>query len=212
MLKIAKEEQLPSKLTREITLLTTSVVLIDYQLPMEEESAESWYPLVHWRVGDGTKPPIDLTLYAETGRLRSLEIILQDETIERRTVLSTELTSIAEQRGVPIFERTLWKDDEEFVDGDFVYDNFVDEQFSPVLSWTEQNNLLVVWQTPPVQVAKTCSIDESLTLLFNEQEELVGCQVNKITREEKAMLRRALLQNAPEPRASSNQPKGFDKE
>jgi hypothetical protein len=92
-----------------------------------------------------------------------------------------KLAQIAVDKGIPIFERTPWSNDEWYID----------ETLSPMLSWGEENSLLVVLLPPPVQVARACQVNDSLLFLLNEQNEVIGFQLNQITREEKSTIRLA---------------------
>jgi hypothetical protein len=200
MLKIVEIERVPAKVTREVTNLAQGVVLIDCRLTTDEENEEPLSVPLHWRAGDWSKPPIDIALDAETGHLRSLELILQDEIIEHKTLLSTELADIDIDRGTPIFERTLWSDDE----------RYVDETLMPTLSWGEQNSLLVVLVSPPVRVARTCLVDSSLVFLLNEQNEIIGFRLNQITREEKSTIRWASPLSTGGHKSGPSMPTGLD--
>lgn len=47
---------------------------------------------LHWRVGDWTKPPLDVSLTAE-GRIEAFQFVLQDERVEDELAGRTEVTT-----------------------------------------------------------------------------------------------------------------------
>lgn len=179
MLKIVEIEQLPARVLREITSPAQGLVLIDCQLSIKEENEEPLAVPLHWRAGDWSKPPIDIALDEDTGRFQSLQFVLQDEVIERGTLPGIDLATLTSETGVPIFERGLWSDDE----------HYADERLQPISTWERQNDLLMVFTSQPAQVTKACLVDDSLAFLLNEQNEIIGFQLNQITREEKRTIR-----------------------
>ncbi|GLV58223.1 hypothetical protein KDH_50560 [Dictyobacter sp. S3.2.2.5] len=181
MLEVLEIEQLQTKVAREITSPAQGVVLINCQVVTdetkdEENEADLSVPL-HWRAGDWSKPPIDIALDADTGQFQSLQLVLQDETIGRTTLLSAEMAASSEGR--PIFARTAWRNDE----------RYIDERLQPTQSWVEHGSLLVVFPLPPVQTTQICQVDDSLAFLLNEQNEVIGFRLDHITSEEKRTIR-----------------------
>ena len=61
---------------------------------------------LHWRVGEGTKPPLDLCLDGD-GHLVGIQIVLQDQ----RVPVADEPRLVAEELGVPRFAVGDWPDD-----------------------------------------------------------------------------------------------------
>lgn len=183
MLKAAEIERLPAKVIREITSPAHGLVLIDCRLARAEDDEEPPPISLHWRTGDWSKPPLDIALDEDTGRFQSLQLALQDETIERKMLSDVEPATLASETGIPVFERTLWSDD----------DRYVDENLQTIPSWEGQSNLLVVFGSSPVQITRACLVDASLTFLFNEQDEVTGFWLNQVTQEEKRIIHFATL-------------------
>ncbi|MGH2511005.1 MAG: hypothetical protein ACRDHZ_26885 [Ktedonobacteraceae bacterium] len=179
MLKVAEIERLPATMTREITSPAQGLVLIDCQCARNAENEEPLPVPLHWRIGDWSKPPIDIALDEDTGHFQSLLLVLQDEIIKRRALPDVDLASPTSELGIPIFARTPWNNDE----------LYVDEHLQPTLSWEEQSSLLVVFASPPIQITRTCLVDDSFAFLLNEQDEIIGFQLNQITPEERRMMR-----------------------
>src|SRR5689334_17035156 len=124
MLKVVQIEHLPAKVMREVTNAAQGIVLIDCGIVRDEESEEPLLVLLHWRAGDWKKPPIDIALDEDTGHFQSLQLVLQDETIERNTLLSTDLGTLAPEEGLPVFELLPWSDED-----------YIDEHLQVSLSW-----------------------------------------------------------------------------
>jgi hypothetical protein len=177
MLKVVEIKDIQVRVAREITSPAQGVVLIDCLLTTDEEKKEPSPVPFHWRAGDWSKPPIDITLEADTGRFQSLQLVLQDETITRTTLLSAESTEPS--KGIPIFARADWSNNE----------RYIDEHLQPMLSWEGPDNLLVVFTPTPVQVTQTCQVDASLMFLLNEQSEVIGFRLDQVTSEEKRTIR-----------------------
>lgn len=80
---------------------TGGVAILDVMLG----GPRSLAPL-HWRTGDWTKPPLDLSMSA-TGRLERVNFVLQDE--EVRSI--EEETGLEHDTGVPCFDVRGWSPD-----------------------------------------------------------------------------------------------------
>ncbi len=179
MLKLVEIQHSSAQMIREANSPAQGLVMIDCQFAREEGNEEPLPVPLHWRVGDWSKPPIDIALEEETGRFQSLLLVLQDETIARKKLTDVDLTVLPSETGIPVFERAPWKKDE----------TYLDEHFQPTLSWDEQSNLLVAFVLAPIQVTKLCLVDDTLTFFLNAQEEIIGFQLNHITNEEKRTIR-----------------------
>ncbi|HEU5375400.1 MAG TPA: hypothetical protein VFV38_08180 [Ktedonobacteraceae bacterium] len=179
MLKTVEIEQLSVQVIREITSPAQGVVLIDCRIAREEEDEEPLTVPLHWRVGDWSKPPIDIALDADTGRFQSLQLVLQDETIERRVQPAIDVATLTSETGIPVFERTLWNNGE----------RYADERLQPTPSWEGQSGLLVMFVPVPALIIRACLVDKSLMFLLDERDEIIGFQLNQITREEKRTIR-----------------------
>jgi hypothetical protein len=85
-----------------------TVQLIGDQLVLFTVTARDQYEpadIVHWFLGDGRKPPLDIAVDAPSGRLVEVTFFASHETIphnDRGPVLP------AEREGQPIFDTSLW--------------------------------------------------------------------------------------------------------
>ncbi len=151
------------------------VVLIDCWL--EREST----PL-HWLAGSGRKPPIDVTLGFGDGRLLGLEVVLQDEFVAENIAWGPHLVRGLEAvAGVPAFDRAAWGSGE----------RYVEEARPNYVGWTSGRDLLVTWSTPPLRPAAECTVDDTLHLLLDDGNHLLGYRLLGLTDEEKAVIRQA---------------------
>lgn len=80
---------------------TDGVALVDVDMNRPSTTV----PL-HWRVGDWTKPPLDISVTPE-GRLQRLQFVIQDEEVGR-TGVAAEST---DDQGVPLFDVDRWPPD-----------------------------------------------------------------------------------------------------
>jgi hypothetical protein len=85
-------------ITRAISSPTSGVVIVDVSVGPPTSISN-----LHWRAGDWTKPPLDMSL-SHSGHLESIQFVFQDEEVRQ----SHETAPIVEQRGSPIFDTTAW--------------------------------------------------------------------------------------------------------
>jgi hypothetical protein len=80
---------------------TTGVVIVDIKIGSQSTPA----PL-HWRAGDWTKPPLDISLSPE-GLVESIQVVFQDEEV---TMVDGDVAT-EEEPGVPSFRVDEWPAD-----------------------------------------------------------------------------------------------------
>ena len=81
---------------------TPGVVLVSVVI----EGPRSVTPL-HWRGGDWTKPPLDIEVNPTNGAVQALQVVLQDEHVQRGH-LDSKAAGVA---GIPVVEVTDWSED-----------------------------------------------------------------------------------------------------
>lgn len=127
------------------------------------------YPTpLHWRLVDGKKPPLDISLNPSTGVFDSLKFFFMDEKI----VLSNpDVQDIKVDVGSPTFDTSIWTKDQYLVDmeGEFIA-NFYDEQ--------------VFLRFNSDKITNGVALDSSTYLLFNEDSEFCGVLLRELNENE----------------------------
>jgi len=81
---------------------TPGVVLVNVAI----DGSRSLTPL-HWRGGDWTKPPLDIEVNPTNGAVQGLQVVLQDERVQRGP-LESEPERVV---GIPVVELADWPED-----------------------------------------------------------------------------------------------------
>lgn len=157
MLKLVDETAGAAQLTVDIVNPTKGVALIDVIL------AEEAVPL-HWRVGDWTKPPLDIQL-GRDGRLIGVQFVLQDE--GNLVQVKQALPSIQRSGILPIFDVTGWS-----------LDRYEDVKIA--VAYRRVNDLLMV-DIGDNSTTRWIAVGGFLTLGFNEVNELVSLIVGPLS-------------------------------
>src|SRR5713101_5756681 len=151
MLKLtAIEKDVPASSTLEVKNLTDGVVSIQWVLERNPAS-----PPLHWRAGRWEKPPVDLRLDARDGRLRALQVVLQDELPQQQSAPRPVLPIKA---GLPLFDLSLWTPT----------DPYVDEKLDVLISWSGDDQMAVDFGGMASRAIVECRVGERLGLLFDQ--------------------------------------------
>jgi hypothetical protein len=170
MIRLTSVSPAPASVTRHIDSPCRGVVLLDYALAAGGVA-------LHWRAGDWSKPPLDVSVDPATGRLVALQYVLQDE---RLPVLGPISQSADRREGVPIFDLSAWAPDE----------RYVDEVASVSAGWVSSTDM-VIRLAEARAAGVECAVSPELSLLFEAGGMLVAVLMRSITDEEKGTIARA---------------------
>src|SRR5438067_13457866 len=127
-------------------------------------------PPLHWRAGTWTKPPLDIEIKPDNGRLRALQLVLQDESVPLAS--NAVLPSIV-RPGVPIFDTSVWSGS----------DRYRDERMS-VEAMRAEDDRLEAWLDAVGEPAHICRVDSQLDLLFTAEGGLTAIRLGPLTPDE----------------------------
>ena len=153
---------------REVGALTAGVVAIDVALD------KSALPSLHWRAGNWTKPPLDVAVDPEDGRLRGIQIVLQDEGVPDGKY---RVNALEVRRGVPAFDVGTWANS----------DRYVDETI-PVVATRAPDDSLEVLIGEYGEPGVTLTVDDQLELLFTSESVLSAIRVGPLSAEEWSLI------------------------
>lgn len=139
--------------------LAEGVVSVEWVLSgVAEETAR-----VHLHVGDGTKPPVAIAFDERDGRLVSVQVVLQDETVRAQHVFGDGLVV---ERGLPVADLTPWRGEEQILD----------HVFTPTVAWEPPGTLTVrIGRTAGLPM-KECVVDR-LRLVLDERGLVLGVRL-----------------------------------
>ena len=89
----------PGRLTRRVGSPTPGVAIVDIELSEGDRTAQ----VLHWRIGTWEKPPLHVRL-EEHGRIRELQLVLQDEAVPNVEESPWPLI----EEGMPVFSTVDW--------------------------------------------------------------------------------------------------------
>ncbi len=152
-------------------------VLVDINIEVEgiDTKYQNLSPL-HWRIGDGKNPPLDISVNNHNKIIRGINFFIADEKILQKDI---HIESSIE-KGVPVFDNELWKNEEYYVDdiGSVRYFQFKNS-ICCILSEGKWNLSL--------------ELEDNLTLIFGIDNEVVAIIVECLTAEEILILEKAHL-------------------
>lgn len=134
-------------------------------------------PRVHLHVGDGSKPPVDLTFAEHDGRLIGVQVVLQDEVVREQHVLGDW---IAAEPGLPVADLTPWRGEEQILD----------HAFTPTIGWEPAGTLTVRIARTETRPAKECAVD-GLRLVLDSRGLVLGIRLAEFSELDLAAIARA---------------------
>ncbi len=109
---------------------------------------------LHWRAGDWTKPPLDVSLSPQ-GRIEAVQFVLQDERVGR---VSMRVQRPVAQSGTAVFAVDDW-----------AADRYLDERIEVSAARSGTDELVLRIGDPPVDL-EYCSAGAGLLLGFDRDE------------------------------------------
>lgn len=155
---------------RHVERLAQGVVSVAWTVATAAES----FPIVHLHVGDGTRPPVDVTFDGRDGRLLGVQVVLQDDAVSAQHLFGDRLPG---EPGLPVADVGPWRDEEQILD----------HVFRPVIAWEPTAAL-------SVRIARTSGLPskeyvvDGLAVVADERDLLLGFRVCGLDQDEMAVI------------------------
>ena len=155
--------------------LTTGVVSVSW---VDPDFRCATHPCWHYRIGLGTKPPVDLSFDELSGRLAEAQLVLQDESVPAREVFAR---SVPLESGCPVVDISDW--------GDNRY--YLDRYYEPEIGWDSLGALGV--RIASSAMSPICEYDfGNLRMLADKDSRIVGIRFLGIGDDQRLIIRQAM--------------------